>query len=169
VHEGPLVGQLQPEVPVLEQVEVLVESRRRPRQGAAEHHAMDGQVVLEQQAHRVEAGFEAVHGLPAAGLQAPLRHVGIRGRGLGLGLQRAGEPAQVIRQEHVVVVQEQQELAACRSQPAVGGLGTHQRLAIGRCDGDHRQPAAARWQRPMPLPERIHEHQFDRSVGLQHD
>ncbi len=168
VHEGPVLGQLQPEVPVLEQVEVLVETRRRPRQGAAEHHAMDGQVVFEQQPDRVEAGVEAVHGLPVAALQSPLCHVGKRGRGLGPCPQRGGEPAHVIRQQQVVVVQEQQQLACCRGQPAVGGLGTQQRLAVGRCDGDHRQTAAALRQRAVPLPERIHDHQFDRPVGLQH-
>jgi hypothetical protein len=121
-HELPMRGQLQPPVPVLEQVQRLIEAAAVPFHRMSPHQRrVQRQEVLEAQAVAVEVVREDVVGAPHPGFLAAVGHVRVRRQRLRAVLQRALQPRQVAGQEDVVVVEEDHAVAACGFDAGVGG------------------------------------------------
>ena len=106
--EGAEGGELQPEVPVFVKVEGLVEAAADLYRPLAEEQCVDGDGVFDHQARGVVGLVIGAHRFGAAILvNAHAIHAGIRGDGLGFGLEALDELADVLRLQPVVVVEEE--------------------------------------------------------------
>ena len=174
VHERGVAGELEPEIPVLQNGKAFVKP-----QGAlthpvhAEQHGMNGHIVdaLEPLAgprQIVVAQGHAVRRLDP--------HTCVGTGGLRIGLQRGDEPSQMIRLDQVVVIQEQRQIALCFLQRGVGGTGAPARRIIDgqagglRCGQVHQppaQPGRQVVQRGMPPATGVDDHEFQVRMALQ--
>jgi hypothetical protein len=162
-HEGSTAGhQLQPEVPVLELFELIRKTKRRRLFDArpAEHHRMDGQAVEQLHVGRVDVFVVHMQHRgrgPAALLAA---HAGVGGRRQRVGTQGRLQPRQVAGQQPVVVVEEQQQLAARMVERPVGGLRPRPAASLAF---EHAQPVAPGLpvQRRQGLRAGSHHQHFD--------
>ena len=120
--EGPQRGQLQPEVPVLEEIESFVKAATSCDSLFAEEQGMDRNGVFYHQACRIVGfvvnpyGFQAAVSAGANALDA-----GIGGDGVRLCFKALDEVGDVFGLQPVVVVEEEHEITLGAIQPQVGG------------------------------------------------
>ena len=159
--------QLQPEIPVLVQIKLLVEPTGRfpPQRLSPKQQRMDRNEVFTAQPCVVKRLVVDLHGLPGVARgPADASDAGVGGDGCWFLLQQFDQARQVIRFEPVVIIQKDQDLALGAFQPQIGGGAPPQRATGLR----HAQwKAALRCvERRIAHTPRIHQDNLDPGIGL---
>ena len=123
-------GQLQPEIPVFEQLQARFKpaGRRLLDYLTAKQYGMDRQEIFQLQAHGIEVQGKHMARHPLFARPGHGLHVGIGCHQRRIGIQRGHQFGEMLRQQPVVIVQEKGVPSLRSLQQGIGRLTALQRL-----------------------------------------
>lgn len=164
MQEVAVLRQLQPEIPVLIDVELFVDVAALIPQIAGKQDGMDGHEVFGQQTQAVVRLIEYL--LQYLTIVIDTADAAVGNMVFRCGLQGSDQTVQMVGVEPVVIVEENQVVAACCGQAEIGGAGAVQGMVAIAIDPAQRQPSPVFRQGAVRRPSGIDQHDLDVRPGL---
>lgn len=162
------LAELSPEIPVLIEIERLIEADVLTEQGQLEECRMDWNVIFDQQTCGIVGLVENPDGFPVAvGRLASALHAGI-GESLVVGKgQGVDQSLDMLGKEPIIVIEKDGISASRRVQSEIRGRGTTE-WPSSRCHAQSKGPASIS-RGETSVTRDIDEDDLDRRVGLSGD